>query len=200
MPPHFIVKGKRRPHWFEEKFLPFTASRRSPTAPVILILDNLSGHVHPATLQNAKDNNVVMVGLYTWDAPGHRPVLESIHQGLSSPLSSGPAPGRAGCPSAIVILWSKSCRTGSSFQRRSAEETDAEERARQGGGVGPQLRRAVGGSQGQVAPAAAAVTRRQQSRQLLQLIRQHLPPMQLGALERSSYSSSELLFLKPNKP
>mmetsp|Transcript_18423 Transcript_18423/g.51632 ORF Transcript_18423/g.51632 Transcript_18423/m.51632 type:complete len:191 (-) Transcript_18423:38-610(-) len=83
MPPHFIIKGKRRPHWFEENFLPITGSRRSATTPVILILDNFNGHVHPATLQNAKDNNVVMVGLYTWDAPGHRPVLESIHQGLA---------------------------------------------------------------------------------------------------------------------
>lgn len=49
--------------WFEEKFLPFTAARRSPTTPVVLILDNFSGHVHPATLKLARDNDVIMVGL-----------------------------------------------------------------------------------------------------------------------------------------
>mmetsp|Transcript_18418 Transcript_18418/g.51618 ORF Transcript_18418/g.51618 Transcript_18418/m.51618 type:complete len:140 (+) Transcript_18418:89-508(+) len=86
MPPHFIVKGKRRPHWFEEKFLPFTASRRSPTAPVILILDNLSGHVHPATL-------------YTWDAPTSTGV-HSPRPSLRNTPSSGLAPERAGCASA----------------------------------------------------------------------------------------------------
>lgn len=49
--------------WFEEYFLPFTANRRSPEAPVVLILDNFSGHVHPSTLQLAMDNDVIMVGL-----------------------------------------------------------------------------------------------------------------------------------------
>lgn len=99
MPPHFIVKGKKRPRWwgspeyqamlastvfaeaslsvqdngwmdtvifltwFQEKFLPFTADRRSAVTPVILVLDNFSGHVHPEVLQKAKDNHVIMVGL-----------------------------------------------------------------------------------------------------------------------------------------
>lgn len=99
MPPHFIVRGKKRPvwwgspdfrahigstefasatlsvqdngwmdsdiflAWFEEKFLPFTASRRSKETPVVLILDNFSGHVHPATLETARNNNIIMVGL-----------------------------------------------------------------------------------------------------------------------------------------
>jgi hypothetical protein len=99
MPPHFIIKGQRRPQWwgsreycieladtefanatlsvqengwmdsmifltwFQEYFLPFTANRRSKTSPVILILDNFSGHVHPATLRVASDNDVIMVGL-----------------------------------------------------------------------------------------------------------------------------------------
>lgn len=99
MPPHFIVKGQRRPKWwggkefcidfigtefeqatlsvqkngwmdseiflawFTEKFLPFTSDRRSAKTPVILILDNFSGHVHPATLRVARENNVIMVGL-----------------------------------------------------------------------------------------------------------------------------------------
>ena len=49
--------------WFQEKFLPYTASRRSASTPMILILDNFSGHVHPATLQMAKDNHVIMIGL-----------------------------------------------------------------------------------------------------------------------------------------
>ena len=99
MPPHFIVKGKKRPKWwgsiefqsllsatefaeaslsvqdngwmdseifltwFVEKFLPFTAARRSATAPVILILDNFYGHVHPDVLQVSSNNDVIMLGL-----------------------------------------------------------------------------------------------------------------------------------------
>eukprot|EP00873_Tetraselmis_striata_P041716 jgi/Tetstr1/461980/TSEL_007053.t1 len=99
MPPHFIIKGKRRPKWwgsqkycvdllgteftyatlavqangwmdseiflawFTEYFLPFTADRRSEKTPVILVLDNFSRHVHPATLKMARENNVIMVGL-----------------------------------------------------------------------------------------------------------------------------------------
>eukprot|EP00873_Tetraselmis_striata_P006199 jgi/Tetstr1/426463/TSEL_016764.t1 len=49
--------------WFTEYFLPFTADRRSEKTPVILVLDNFSGHVHPATLKMARENNVIMVGL-----------------------------------------------------------------------------------------------------------------------------------------
>ncbi len=99
MPPHFIVKGKKRPKWwgnpqfkallqstefagatlsvqengwmdseifltwFEEYFLPFTAGRRTNKTPIILLLDNFSGHVHPSTLNIAKESHVVMVGL-----------------------------------------------------------------------------------------------------------------------------------------
>ena len=49
--------------WFEECFLPFTASRRTAMTPMVLVLDNFNGHVHPATLRTAKENNVIMVGL-----------------------------------------------------------------------------------------------------------------------------------------
>ena len=99
MPPHFIVKGKKRPKWwgsdefqaslagtefagaslsvqengwmdseifltwFQEKFLPFTAARRSASTPVVLILDNFSGHVHPEVVETAAQHHVVMVGL-----------------------------------------------------------------------------------------------------------------------------------------
>jgi len=47
----------------DEKFLPFTASRRSAQTHVVLLLDNSSGQVHPDILQTAKDNHVIMVGL-----------------------------------------------------------------------------------------------------------------------------------------
>jgi hypothetical protein len=118
MPPHFVVKGKKRPKWwgstefkariestefaeaslsvqangwmdthifltwFEEKFLPFTASRRSAATPVILILDNFSGHVHPSTLQVAKDNHVIMVGL----PPHSTHITQPLDVGLMKPL------------------------------------------------------------------------------------------------------------------
>ena len=49
--------------WFEEYFLPFIADRRSVEAPVILIYDNFSGHVHPTTLDLAADNDVIMIGM-----------------------------------------------------------------------------------------------------------------------------------------
>eukprot|EP00873_Tetraselmis_striata_P015476 jgi/Tetstr1/435740/TSEL_024638.t1 len=47
--------------WFTEHFLPFTADLRSEKTPVVLVLDNFSGHVHPTTLKMARENNVIMV-------------------------------------------------------------------------------------------------------------------------------------------
>lgn len=68
--------------WFEERFLPYTASRRSPESPVVLILDNVVGHVHPSILRLAQQN-VIMIGL-----PRHN--MHVTHQpldiGIMKPL------------------------------------------------------------------------------------------------------------------
>ena len=53
--------------WFEEYFVPWVYNKRShkPTAtrPVILILDNFSGHVHPTVLRVAQKYHIIMLGL-----------------------------------------------------------------------------------------------------------------------------------------
>eukprot|EP00951_Prasinocladus_malaysianus_P036509 scaffold385137_cov38-Prasinocladus_malaysianus.AAC.1 len=49
--------------WFESQFLMYTADRRSESTPMLLVLDNFSGHVHPDVLDVAAENNVILIGL-----------------------------------------------------------------------------------------------------------------------------------------
>jgi hypothetical protein len=70
--------------WFQEYVLPFTADRRSEASPVILILDNFSGHVHPTTLRVANENNVIMVGL----PPHSTHITQPLDVTLMKPLKN----------------------------------------------------------------------------------------------------------------
>ena len=68
--------------WFQDMFLPWTASRRSENTPMVLIMDNFGAHCNPDVIDVAPANHVYIVLL-----PAHSShLLQPLDVGIMKPF------------------------------------------------------------------------------------------------------------------